>query len=593
MNIFKRTSEFIWQRLRSPSMPTGMVLAALVGAGTGVGAVVFRWLIMSLQHLFFVEGSHWLSFMGPYYVILLPALGGLFVGPLIYFFAREAKGHGVPEVMLAVAKKGGRIRPRVAFIKTLASAITIGSGGSVGREGPIVQIGSTLGSALGQLLRLPTAWIRTLLGCGCAAGIAATFNAPLGGTFFTMELIFRSFNSRGFAFIVVSAVAGTLTAQAFLGASPAFQLGNLYQLVDSREMLLYGLLGVLAGLAGVVFMKAIHFSEDLFARFRSIPEWFRPVIGGLVVGVIALYSLDLCGVGYGETAWTPQTSMDQMLEGALSLKVLVLVALLKIVATSTTVGSGGSGGVFAPSLFLGAATGGALGMAASHLFPGEQINPGAYALVGAAALFAGVTRAPITSVMMMFELTRNYALILPVMTSVVIATGVVMIFSRETIYTEKLMRRGIDLLKMSRANLVSGVQVENVMTKEFPAVDHSMSLRELEIKLAMTGHHGFPVLDDEGKLYGMVGAWDVKLAREGGIPESTPVADICSIQLVTAYPDETLAEVLGRFSEANVGRIPVVDPADENKLLGVLRRSSLFEAWRVAVEDTSRSESMS
>lgn len=593
MSILNRVGTFIWKKLRSPSMPTGMILAALVGAGTGLGAVLFRWLIMSIQHLFFIEGKHLFSFMGRYYVIILPALGGLVVGPLIYLFAREAKGHGVPEVMLAVAKKGGRIRPRVALVKTLASAVTIGSGGSVGREGPIVQIGSTLGSALGQVLRLPTEWIRILLGCGCAAGIASTFNAPLGGTFFTMELIFRSFNSRGFAFIVVSAVAGTLTAQALVGTSPAFDVSDLYQLMDYREMVLYGALGVITGLVGFAFMKSIHASEDFFDKLKPIPEWFRPVLGGLVVGCIGLYSLDLFGVGYGETPWIPQTSMDQMLAGTLGLKVLVVVVLLKIVATSTTVGSGGSGGVFAPSLFLGAGVGGALGVVSAHMLPGEQINPGAYALVGAASLFAGVTRAPITSVMMMFELTRNYALILPLMTSVVIATGIVMIFSRETIYTEKLMRRGIDLLKMSRANLVSGIQVADVMTKDFPTVTNTTSLRELEMQLAVTGHHGFPVLDGEGKLYGMVTVSDVNLAREGGIPESTPVADFCSISLITAYPDETLAEVLGRLTEANVGRIPVVDPTDERKLVGVLRRSNLFDAWRVAMEGSSKQDSMS
>ncbi|HUT33788.1 MAG TPA: chloride channel protein [Planctomycetota bacterium] len=572
-----------WRRLRTPGVPLGLILAGVVGVGAGLGAVLFRWLIATFQGLFFGGGRELLGFLGQYYVILVPAAGGLLVGLIVNYFAKEAKGHGVPEVMLAVAAKGGRIRPRVAAAKILASAVCIGSGGSVGREGPIVQIGSALGSTVGQLLRLPTVWLRTLVGCGASAGISATFNAPLGGCFFTMELLFRSFATKGFAFVVVSAVAGNLVALAFLGNSPAFVVGN-YALADAREMLLYVGLGVLTGLVGVAFIKTIHFSENLFEAIRRIPEWVKPVIGGLIVGCIGLYSPDLFGVGYGKTPWVGHASIDNVLAGEIPLKVLLVLVLLKLLATSTTIGSGGSGGVFAPSLFLGAMTGGIVGLAAARFFPGSPTGEGAYALVGAAALFAGVARAPITSVVMIFELTRNYALILPVMTTVVVCTGIVRLLSRETIYTEKLIRRGIDLQKMGRARLVAGVRVGDVMTVDFPTVPGAMSLADLAARFHDTGHHGFPVLDSKGKLCGVVTLSDLREAEQLIGHEALVVADICSRSLLTAYPDETVGDVLSRAAESNFGRIPIVDPDDEGRLLGVLRRTSLVEAWHHAIE---------
>ena len=573
-----------WERLRSPGMPLGLILAGIVGVGGGLGAVLFRWLIFLFQRVFF-GGTAWLlGFLGPYHAIVAPAAGGLLVGLIVNYFAKEAKGHGVPEVMLAVAAKGGRIRPRVAAAKILASAICIGSGGSVGREGPIVQIGSALGSTLGQLLRLPTVWLRTLVGCGASAGISATFNAPLGGCFFTMELLFRSFATKGFAFVVVSSVVGNLVALYFLGNSPAFNVGNIYVLADAREMLLYLCLGVLTGLVGVAFIKAIHFSENLFEAIHRIPDWLKPVLGGLIVGCIGLYSPDLFGVGYGQTPWVGHASIDNALAGEIPLQALIALVVLKMLATSTTIGSGGSGGVFAPSLFLGAMTGGIVGLAAERFFPGGATGEGAYALVGAAALFAGVARAPITSVVMIFELTRNYALILPVMTAVIVATGIVRLLSRETIYTEKLMRRGIDIQKMGRARLVAGVRVGDVMTVDFPTVPAAMSLRDLAAAFHDSGHHGFPVLDAAGKLFGVVTVSDLRGAESLPAGEATTVGEICSRSLLTAYPDETLGEVLARAAESDVGRIPVVDPNDERRLLGVLRRTSVIEAWRHALE---------
>jgi len=573
-----------WRSLRRPGMPLGVVLAVAVGVGGGLGAVALRWLIGQFHWAFFVGGAKALWWLGPYYVVAVPAAGGLLVGLVVTFVAHEAKGHDVPEVMLAVARRGGRIRRRLVVGVTLASSLCIGSGGSVGTQGPIVQVGSGLGCLLGQMLRLPTAWLRLLVGCGAAAGISAMFNTPIGGCLFTMELLFRSFTARGFALVAISAVVGNMVAVGFLGNSPPLGVGDVYRLVDSREMLLFAGMGVLTGLVGAAFIKALHHSQDFWEWLPGVPEWCKPMLGGLVVGCVGLYSLDLLGVGYGEVAWTSTRSLDHALAGHIPLGALAVLVVLKIVATSTTLGSGGSGGVFAPSLFIGAMTGGIVGVAAERLFPGVTAGEGGYALAGAAALFAGVSRAPITAVVIIFELTRDYALILPVMTAVIISTGIVRLFSRETIYTEKLMRRGIDILKTGRASLVAAVRVGDVMAADFPTVPAAMSLGELAARFQETGHHGFPVLDEQGKLFGVVTLADLRKARSRPGHGTLTAGDICTRSLLTAYPDETVGEVLARTAERNVGRIPVVAPDDERRLLGVLRRASLVEAWRHAIE---------
>jgi CIC family chloride channel protein len=567
---------------RVPSVALGIALAVVIGAGGGLGAVFFRWLIYTFQAAFFGGGEHLLSWLGPYYVVLLPAVGGYFVGLIVRKMAPEARGHGVPEVMLSIARQGGRIRPRVAVAKTLASALCIGSGGSAGREGPIVQIGSALGSSLGQWLRLPANWTRTLVGCGAAAGISGTFNAPLGGCLFTMELLTGKFATGNFALVVISSVAGNLVAGAFLGPYPAFAVGNMPSFTDVREMFFYMGLGVLTALVGVAFKESIDLSEDLFEKKLRVPEWTKPVLGGLVVGLVGLYSLDLLGVGYGRTVWRSTTSIDNALAGTIPLQVLLLLVPLKILATSTTIGSGGSGGIFAPSLFLGAMTGSIVGSVAVHFFPGAPM--GCYALVGSAALFAGVARAPITSIVMVFELTRNYALILPVMIAVVVSTGVVRLLSRETIYTAKLMRRGIDILGMGRHVTPGDVSVADVMTVDFPTVPPKMTLAELANRFVESGHHGFPVLEEDGTVCGIVTLYDLRLAQASGLPLTMLVADICSQPAVTAEPGEMLGEVLSRVAYRDFGRIPVVDPRQGGRLVGVLRRASLLEAWRQAME---------
>ena len=547
----------------------GLVLATLVGVIAGLGAVFFRNLIEWIEILGFEKGKTAFSALGDYYIVLIPAIGGLFVGPLIYFFAREAKGHGVPEVMIAVSKNGGRIRPRVALVKILASAITIGTGGSVGREGPIVQIGATLGSAIGQRLRLPENWIRTLVACGAAGGVSATFNAPIAGVFFALEVILGNFTTRYFSVVVVSSVVAAVVSHAFFP-----DIANLvvpeYGLESAWEIPLYGILGILAGAVGVIFMVVLYFFEDSFDRLKLIPEWFRPVIGGLCVGALGLYSTDLFGVGYG--------ALERAANGEMLFQTALILLGLKILATSITIGSGGSGGVFAPSLFLGAMLGAAFGFLANQLFPGVAGPVGAYAIVGMASVFSSTARAPITAVVILFELTRDYQIILPLMLCVVLSTVVSQLLHRESIYTKKIRRKGIEPPGEEMLDSLENVIVGDVMTKDFQNVPASLPLGELEERFKSAGQRGLLGMDEANEMLGIVTVSDLESALREGRDTAT-AGDIATRSVVTAYPDQSLRSALLQIGAEQVGRIPVVTRENKRVVAGVLRRHDIIGAY--------------
>lgn len=576
-SYFRAKLSAMANRIASSETVTGIVLAILVGVVAGFGAIVFRWLIRNFQLLFFGGGGAVLGFLGNYHIILLPAIGGLVVGLLVYYGAREAKGHGVPEVMEAVAIGGGRIRPRVSIIKALASSICIGSGGSVGREGPIVQIGASFGSTVGQWLKLSDNWVRTLVACGAAGGISATFNAPIGGAFFALEIIMGRFVTPRFGFVVISSIAANVVSRIFLGDKPSFGIVP-YSLISYWEVIAYAILGILAGIVSVIFFRSLYKCEDMFDTLH-IPEYVKPVIGGIGLGLIGLYSYDLLGVGYGNVYWVSNMSVNQALAGEIALLPVIILLVLKIVATSLTLGSGGSGGVFAPCLYIGAMLGSAFGTIAHNLLP-AQIDPtGAYALVGMAAVFAGAARAPVTAIIILFEMTIDYKLILPVLTAVVISTVVSQSLSRESIYTIKLLRRGVDIRHLEQSSPMKEVTVGQVMTRNFPTILPTASVSELVNRLQKSGHHGFPVVDKNENFLGMVTLSDVEAAMSKGNPEGITVNDICSKSVIVAYPDQYLHDVLIRFDAGEVGRIPVVDRSNPKHLLGVLRRHDIIKAY--------------
>ena len=425
-------------------------LALIVGVGAGLGALAFRALVLGITWAttgsaeFGQDGrvpSAHLPWLGLGFYVLIPVIGGLVYGPLVYRWAREARGHGVPEVMIAVAEGGGRIRPRVAVVKALASALTIGTGGSVGREGPIVQIGAALASSLGQGTRQPVGRLRILVACGAAGGISATFNAPITGVFFGAEIILREISAGSLFAIMLSAMVADAIVRPILGAD-AFLSGFPHDaaLGHSVDYLLVAVLAVLAALVGQLFRYVLYAVEDLCDKlWGSRPEWARPAVGGLLLGLLLLAVPQMFGVGY--------PVMFQALHGDYGFWMLLFFCFAKILATSLSLGIGGSGGVFAPSLFIGLMLGTAYGLIAHQLFGDVAGDPAVYAAIGMGGVFASGTRAPLTSFASVVEMTGDVSLVLPVMLTSAIATVVSRSVSYGTIYTTKLLRRGQDIEK--------------------------------------------------------------------------------------------------------------------------------------------------
>ena len=574
----------------SPSDTLFIGTALIVGIGTGLGAVAFRYLIQGVEWI----GYDWFPTIteqwGKAYVLIIPAIGGLIVGPLIYFFAREAKGHGVPEVMEAVALRGGRIRPIVAVVKSLASAISIGSGGSVGREGPIVQIGSALGSSLGQKLGLSDDRIRNLVACGAAGGIAATFNAPIAGVVFALEIILGEFSVKYFSSVVVSAVTASVIGRAVFGDVPAFHIPVAYGINSLWEFAFYPVLGLTAAFVGVAFVRSLYWFEDLFEKWKSVPEWVQPAVGGILLGIIALAYPALTGITWERMPQIYNVGyevIESALANQLALGTVLVFLVLKMIVTSLTLGSGGSGGVFAPALFMGAMFGTAFELVVNALFPGIAAPPGAYALVGMAALFAATAHAPLTAVLILFELTGDYKIMLPLMFTVVIATLFAQkLLKGESIYSLKLTRRGIRLQRGKDIDVLQGVLVSEVMTKELHAATKNMNLKELARIFNKTRHHGIAILDERDNLWGMVTISDLEQAINAGKSLSkTTVAEIGTPRekLATTYPDQSIGDALNKMSRRGYGRLPVIARDNPEHLLGLIQRRDVIEAYQIAL----------
>jgi chloride channel protein, CIC family len=390
-------------------------------------------------------------------VLAVPVLGGLLYGPLIQRFAREARGHGVTEVMLAVAENGGRIRPPVTLVKALASAITIGTGGSVGREGPIVQIGAALASTLGQWVRMSEHRLRIIVACGAAGGIAATFNAPITGLFFGFEIVLREFSLDALFTTSLAAVTGDVISRAFFGSAPFFAaVPHDLAISNDGTYLLVALLAIGAGLVGLGFKTVLYGMEDRAdLLWRGRPEWARPAVGGVLLGLLLLALPQMYGVGY--------PVMDSVIAGHVVVGLILLFLVGKIVAASLTLSIGGSGGVFAPSLFIGTMGGMAFGVAAHHVFGPAVGPPALYAVVAMGGVFAGAAQAPLTAIASVVEMTGNFTLTLPIMLASGIAAALSKQLSYGSVYTTKLLRRGIDIERSRPDNVLENLSVADVM----------------------------------------------------------------------------------------------------------------------------------
>jgi len=561
-----------FRRLGIPEDTSLLFLAIFIGIVGGLGAVLFRLLIRGANFVLFdLLFTQIKQLIGAWMLPVIPAIGGLIVGMIVYYFAREAKGHGVPEVMDAVANQGGIIRPRVVFVKMLASAVCIGSGGSVGREGPIVQIGSAFGSTVGQFFKMSTERIKILLGCGAAAGIAATFNAPIAGTLFSLEVILGDFSIKTFSPIILSSVIGTAVSWKFLGNSPAFIIPG-YQLASNWEFLLYLVLGIIIGFIAIGYTRLIYWSEDLFEKIKKVPEYVLPMIGGIFLGIIALKFPEVMGNGY--------PAIEQSLVGKEPLIMLFLLLLAKPIATSFTLGSGGSGGIFAPSLFIGAMVGGCFGIIANFLLPGITAPYGAYSLVAMGALVAAATHGPLTGIIILFELTNTYSIILPLMFCAITSTAIAKLFFTESIYTMKLSRRGARFSRGRNISILENIPVSEVMTRNYDKAPENTPLKGILNLVQKSRLTAFPVTDSYGYLKGIITFDDLRtILFEDHLHPLLIAKDIATTDVVTVEPVNNLNEALKKMDAGDFDLLPVVRGKGKKVLMGVIIRNDLINRY--------------
>jgi len=591
-----------WRKLKRLSSRLGLgrdwyfvLLAALIGTFTAGVAMAFMWLIHLPLHYFGQSPKSWQVGL----ILTAPIAGALACGVIVHYLASEARGHGVPEVLHAINRNKSRIKLRVAIAKISSSICTIGTGGSAGAEGPIVQIGSALGSNVGRFLGTNPQNTATMLGCGAAAGIASVFNAPIAGIFFVLEILLRDFSLRTFTPIVIAAVFSAAVTQAVRGGNE-----EMFHLLESMhvgafkpvELPNYLLLGIVCGAAAMIFVRALYFTEDTYQKLKLHPI-LKPVTGAAVLGLLGLAYMLLFtpspgqvppfyGNGYpiveqllSQQFYAQDTSTARLLIA------LLAICLFKGVATCLTVGSGGSGGVFAPSLMLGACVGGAFGVLVDTLDWAAHASPAHYALVGMAAVVAATTHAPLTAILIVYEITRNYQIILPLMLAAVISTIVARLIMRESIYTLKLHRRGIRIGAMSDLTLLRRMSVSDVELVEAVTVEPTDSAQRLLDLSEMFRVGDFVVIDDRGHYVGMVTNADLQAALV--YREAIPLLQVSELQrsdLPTVTLEDTLDIVMDKFARHDVYSLAVLAPNGEgSEVRGLITRSRLMARYQRAL----------
>ncbi len=547
------------------------LLSIVVGISGGLGAVAFRKLV-ELAHDFFF-GFLLPHAPGGYFIVLLPVLGGLIVGPIIYKLAPEARGDGIPHIMIALQKFSGDIRKRAGLALICTSAITLGSGGSAGREGPISLIGASTGSAIGKAIKLSARDVKVLTCCGVAAGIAATFNAPMGGAIFSMEVISKKFTSIDAVPVLLAAVVGKAVASALI--DPVQEFVNPAFYFTTFDMVLCFLLGPLFGFLSFLWVKSYYFFEDRFLQL-PIPEMLKPAVGGIAAGICGLFFFNygIMGVGYEGI-----NNVFKLASGGPSGEVLLLLLALgffKVLATASTVGSGGSGGVFAPTLYIGVMFGLAVGLMAEIAAPHLIANPLDYGLLGMGAFFAGTAGAPLTCIFMITEMTGNYnglpSLIICCILSYTVAR---ILLKGGSIYTINLMRKGI-FLELPQP-VLSEVSVAEAMQKQVVTVSPNTRISEVRDDICRYNYTGFPVVDD-GNLAGMITFDDIRR-----IPleeqETMTVKDVAIRPLITINAHQSAKSAMDIMYENNIGRLAVVEKGSTQKLIGIVTRTDVIRAY--------------
>ncbi len=560
---------------RSPAENTFLALIPLAGAATGLTAVAIAHLIAFLQRLFWGSGRDLLDAASERswnYRILMLAAGGAVVGMIGYFFKVETRGAGTAGMIQALALRGGAISLLRTLPRVLAGVFTVSSGGSLGREGPMTQLGGALGSWLARRCQLSTQQVRVLTCSTAAAAIAAVYNAPIGGALFAMEVLIGSFALEIFGPVVVASVISTLIFRSSMGDLPRFVIPEAlkegYRLVSGWELVGYLGLGVLGGIVSVLFVKALFWTEDLFAKAR-VPEPVRPAIGFALVGIIGCWYPHVFGNGY--------EPVNHALHESLDLQLLLILPLAKLVATGLTLGSGGAGGLFMPTLMIGAMLGGAFGFGMHHLWPDQTASHGAYALVGMGAVLAGTTFAPLTAIMMIFEQTDSYQIVLPLMFVCIISTVVARGFMSAPVHLQILKRRGVVLPKGPEAGIMQTLRVADVMHEDVDIVPAQAPFHVLAEMFLKTRHQNVYVINDQRQFLGVVSLHAIKdMFHRGEELKAIIAYDLVEEQFEFVTPPEKLADTMEKFWRQNSERLPVLADADSRKLVGWISKRDLI-----------------
>ncbi|KIE41738.1 chloride channel protein [Geobacter anodireducens] len=580
---FVRTRRAVFSLLSRVRISENTLMAILaVGIGLLAGLCnhafrscidLFRWLI--------IDSGGQLTGYSPYawnanrlWAIAFPVTGAVVMLPLFIRF-REDMAFGFPRFLETVNLRGGRLPLRLMFTRGIASALTIGSGGSAGQEGPIAQIGGTAGSVVGHLLGMSGERLKVLIGCGVSGGVAATFNAPLAGVFFAHEIVLlSSFELSSFTSIVISSGMATVVSRAMYGDIPAFDV-PAYQLVHPLELALYALLGVVCGCLAALFITGYGKTRGFFARLQVNPLW-KPILGGFLAGCVGVLLPQVQGNGY------------DFIEKAVSNDVgWLLVTLLiagKMVATCVTVGSGLPGGTFAPSLFIGSVAGMSFGFLANGLFPFHTATPGAYALVGMGAFLASVTHAPMTGIFLLFEMTGSYKVIVPIMLACAIGTAVARHFHKDGIDTADLAARGIDLRAGREQAVLEQIRVRGVMVRDPEILPETMTIRQFLARSHSPRQTTFPVVTAWGELSGVVVIHDfLGAAFEPGLLDRVTLGEMAAVDILTIASEDSLAEALRVFERTPLDELPVVEPGGRRRVVGILTRHAIATAYNRAM----------
>ncbi|MEJ2689286.1 MAG: chloride channel protein [Deltaproteobacteria bacterium] len=555
-----------------------VLMAAFIGLLAGLVNILFR-SVEELVHSQIFERGYELLHIGDgglhrFLLPLLPICGMLLLIPLSLLFPGQINGYGFTKFLRKVNLEGGKVQFRTIILKILSASLTIGTGNSAGVEGPIAQVGGAVGSQVGQFFRVSGNRMKVFIAAGCAGGIAAIFNAPIAGIFFASEiLLLGTYEMSSFVALVISSSMATVVSRAYYGATPAFPSPH-YQLVNPLvEIPLYTVMGIIIGFLAVFHIRVFYAIRDWFERQTSVHPQLRPVVGAFIIGAIALSFPQIMGDGYGYIA--------DVLKGNGVVHVMLLLIFLKIFATAITLGSGGSGGVFAPALFIGAVIGGAFGGIVHHLMPALTAHPGAYAAVGIGGFLAASTHAPLTAIFLLFEMTGNYTIIIPIMVTSVIGTVVSSKIYHDSIDTVDFTREGIDIHEGRETAIMRSIKVGSIISEDVDFISENANINQLlEIFSMAKDRFYFPVIDNTGHMTGMVSLQDVKtVLHDRNLREHETVGAVCARKVICLTPDDNLYTAMELFDVKGLEEIPVVESLDDKWVVGMLRRRDVIAAY--------------